>query len=196
MQLTRTPTAPPQQRGDKICSRSRRLLTLLCKGNGQHTPPCTQRNCHQTSKAKDYCALQEEAVLAYKASKMILAVHSDVGYCNKKKLQSRAGGHFFLSNDNEFPPNGGAILTMATMIKAVMSSAVEAKLGELYLNAKVAVYLRQILTKMGHPQPQTLIQADNSTAEGVINHKIEPKQTKAIDMRFHWLHNREPQGQF
>jgi hypothetical protein len=78
-------------------------------------------------------------VLAYKASKIILAVHSDAGYCNKKKLRSQEGGHFFLSKDNKFPPNNGAILTIATIIKAVMSLAVEAELGALYLNAKEAV---------------------------------------------------------
>ncbi len=69
----------------------------------------------------DYCATQDKAVLAYKASKMILAVHRDAGYCDKKKLQSRAGGHIFLSNNNKFPPNNGAIITVATIIKAVMS---------------------------------------------------------------------------
>ncbi len=49
---------------------------------------------------------------------------------------------------------------------------------------------------MGHPQPKTPIQTDNFTAEGVINHKIQPKRTKAMDMRFHWLRDREVQGQF
>jgi hypothetical protein len=33
------------------------------------------------------------------------------------------------------PPNNGAILTIATNIKVVMSSAAEAELGALYLNA-------------------------------------------------------------
>ena len=33
-------------------------------------------------------------------------------------------------------------------------------------------------------------------AEGVINNKIQPKRTKAMDMRFHWLRDREAQGQF
>jgi hypothetical protein len=51
----------------------------------------------------DYCPMQDKMV-AYKASKMILVVHSDTGYCNKKKTRSRAGGHIFLSNNNEFPP--------------------------------------------------------------------------------------------
>ena len=49
---------------------------------------------------------------------------------------------------------------------------------------------------MGHPQPRTTIQTDNTTAEGVINNKIQPKRTKAMDMRFHWLRDREAQGQF
>jgi hypothetical protein len=49
---------------------------------------------------------------------------------------------------------------------------------------------------MGHPQPQTLIQTNNLTAKGVINNKIQPKQTKAMDMRFHWLCNRRAQEQF
>jgi hypothetical protein len=50
---------------------------------------------------------------------------------------------------------------------------------------------------MGHPQPQTPIQTDNLTAEGVINHEIQPtKQTKAVDMCFHWLRDHEAQGQF
>jgi hypothetical protein len=30
-------------------------------------------------------------------------------------------------------------------------------------------------------------------AEGVINKKIKPKQTKVMDVRFHWLRNREAQ---
>jgi hypothetical protein len=114
----------------------------------------------------DYCASKEEAIISYKASKMILAVHSNAGFCNKKKSRSWAGGHFFLTNNDEHPPNNGAILTVATIIKAVMSSAAEAELGALYLNAKEAVYIQQILTKMGHPQPKTPIQTDNFDDRG------------------------------
>ena len=87
--------------------------------------------------------------MTYHASKMILAAHSDAGYCNETKSRSRAGGHFFLSHDVDNPPNNGSILTVATIIKAVMSSAAEAELGAIFINAKEAVYLRQILTEMG-----------------------------------------------
>jgi hypothetical protein len=47
-------------------------------------------------------------------------------------------------------------------------------------------YIRRMLQEMGHEQPCTPIQMDNSTAEGVINNKIQPKCTKAMDMRFYW----------
>ncbi len=67
-------------------------------------------------------------------------------------------------------------------MKAVMFSVAKAKLGALYLNAKEAVYLRQILEEMGHPQPNTSIQTNTMTAEGVINNKIQPKHTKAMGM--------------
>jgi hypothetical protein len=143
-----------------------------------------------------YCASQEEAIITYNKSKMIMVVHSDAGYCNKKKAHSQARVHFFLSNKDKFPPNNGAIFTNATIIKAVMASAAKAELSALYLNAKEAVYLRQILIKMGHPQPQAPIQTDNATAEGVTNKKIQPKCTKAMYLRFHWLRDRESQDQF
>ena len=58
---------------------------------------------------------------------------------------------------------------MSTIIKAVMSLAAEAELGALFLNAKEAVVISQILTEMGHPQPSTPIQTDNTTAEAVVN---------------------------
>jgi hypothetical protein len=110
----------------------------------------TQNTIERVKQLLDYCATQEDAIVTYLPRKMILCIHSNAGYCNKKNAQSRAGGHFFLSNNNRFPPNNGAMLTNATIIKIVMSSAAEAELGALFLNAKEAVYLCHILTEMGH----------------------------------------------
>jgi hypothetical protein len=69
----------------------------------------TQEIMKTVKQLLDYCATQEEAVITYNASKMILAVHSDAGYCNKKNARSQAGGNFFLSNDEKFPPNNGVL---------------------------------------------------------------------------------------
>ncbi|EJK50851.1 hypothetical protein THAOC_30042, partial [Thalassiosira oceanica] len=108
--------------------------------------------------------------------------------------RSRAGGHIFLFNDVQYPPNNSAILNIAQIIKNIMSSATEAELAALYIVARECVNV--ILTEMGHPQPPTPIQTDNATAEGVINSKVQPKRTKAMDMRFHWLRDRETLKQF
>ena len=135
-------------------------------------------------------------MLTYRASNTVLAIHSDASYLSKMNARSRVDSHFFLSNDEPIPPDNGAILTVSQVIKTVMSSAAEAELGGLYINTREAVHIRNILTEMGHPQPRTPIQTDNSTAEGVVNNNILPKQTKAMDMRFHWLRCREAQGQF
>ncbi len=48
--------------------------------------------------------------------------------------------------------------------------------------AQEAVYIRIILEEMGHKQPLTPLQTDNSMAEAVINGKVQSKQTKAMDM--------------
>jgi hypothetical protein len=63
-----------------------------------------------------------------------------------------------------------------------MSSATEAELAGLYITAQEAVYIRIILEEMGHRQPPTLLQTDNSMAEAVINGKVQSKQMKAMDM--------------
>eukprot|EP00804_Cyclotella_cryptica_P003266 CCRYP_010499-RB/>CCRYP_010499-RB protein AED:0.45 eAED:0.44 QI:0/-1/0/1/-1/1/1/0/186 len=127
---------------------------------------------------------------------MILAVHSGAGYLNEENARSRAGGHHFLSEDVPLPPNNGAIHNVAEIIKAVMSSAAEAETGALYINARKAVEERNILQELGHKQPPTPIQTDNSTAEGIVNNRVQPKRTKAMDMRFHWLRDRANQKQF
>ena len=172
--------------------------TLLCPISAiasQSSKP-TEDTLMQTQQLLGYVATQEEAVLTYNASKMKLAVHSDASYLSEPKARSRAGGHFFLSNGGEVPTNNGALLNMAHIIKHVMSSATEAELAALYIMAREAVYIRIILEEMGHPQPPTPLQTDNSMADGVVNGKITPKRTKAMDMRFHWLRDRECQEQF
>jgi hypothetical protein len=172
--------------------------TLLCPISAiaaQSAAP-TEDTMRHTTQFLDYLATQEEAVLTYNASDMKLAVHSDASYLSEPKARSRAGGHFFLSGDTTNPGNNGAVLNIAHIIKHVMSSATEAELAALYIMAREAVYIRIILEEMGHKQPPTPLQTDNSMADAVCNGKIQPKRTKAMDMRFHWLRDRECQKQF
>ena len=77
-----------------------------------------------------------------------------------------------------------------------MSSAAEAELASLFINAKLAVPIQQALIEMGFPQPTTRIKTDNSTAYGIINDTIKQNKSKAMDMRIYWLKCREAQEQF
>ncbi len=165
------------------------ILVALSAIAAQQAKP-TINTLAKVKQLLQYCASQDEAILTYRASDMILAVHSDAGYLSKPQARSRVEGHFFLSSSVQYPPNNGAILNVAQTIKAVMSSAAEAELAGLFINAKEAIYIRNILTEMGHPQPPTPLQTDNSTAEGVVNNTVQPKRTKSMDMRFHWLRDR------
>jgi hypothetical protein len=143
----------------------------------------------------DYAVSNPDATVTYRASDMVLAAHSDASYLSETNARSRAGGHFFLSENDEFPKNNGAVITISQIIKAVMSSAAEAELGALFINSQEAVPQRQLLEEMGHPQPPTPIQIDNTTALGVVQMNVL-KKLKAMDMRFHWLRDRANQGQF
>jgi hypothetical protein len=82
----------------------------------------------------DYAATNLDTILTYEKSDMVLAVHSDASYLSKPMPRSRIGGHFFCSSNVDNPPNNGAVLNISKILKAVMSSAAEAKLGALYIN--------------------------------------------------------------
>ncbi len=48
----------------------------------------TQETMKRVKQLLDYCATQEDGIITYNASKMILAIHSNAGYCNKKNPRS------------------------------------------------------------------------------------------------------------
>ncbi len=145
---------------------------------------------HTTQRSQqllDYLAMQEPAVLTYCKSEMVLVIHSNTSYLNEEEAQSQASGHHFLSENVPFPPNNGAIHNVAEIIKGVISSAAKAELCAMYINAHKAVEEHMILDTMGHKQPATPIQVDNSMTKGIVNKWVQPKRTKAMDMHFHWL---------
>jgi hypothetical protein len=144
----------------------------------------------------DYCSTHKEAVLSYHASKMLLIIHSDAGYLNESNGRSRAGGHFYLGNQIKPDINNGAILNPTGILKHVANAASEAELGALFVNCKEGVVARQTLNDMGHPQPATPVQTDNSTASGIANDTIKQQRSRAMDMRYHWVRDRVKQKQF
>ena len=164
------------------------MLTALSALASEQSKPteATMKKCKQFL---DYAASQEDAILTYQASDMVLAIQSNASYLSEP--------HLFMGGNEEYPLNNGAVLNISQIIKAVMSSAAEAELGALFINAKTAVSMQnKTLEEMGHPQPPTPIQTDNSTVHGVLTNKITPNANKAMDMQFWWLKDRDTQGQF
>jgi hypothetical protein len=68
-----------------------------------------------------------------------------------------------------------------------MASVAEAEMGALFLNSKEGVNIRNILAEMGHPQPVTPLQTDNTTAHTILCGTFKQQHSKVIDMRFYWV---------
>ena len=67
---------------------------------------------------------------------MVLADHYDAVFHYKFKGSRRAGAHIFLSDNDSEPRWNGPVLTIAQMIKFVMTSAAEAQLEALFITTK------------------------------------------------------------
>ena len=103
------------------------LPALSALASEQNAP--TENTMKRVKQFLDYAASQEEAIITFSASNMVLNIHSDASYLSEKNARSRAGGHHFMSNNDENPPNNGAVLNISQIIRTVISSADEAKLG-------------------------------------------------------------------
>ena len=143
----------------------------------------TKRTREAVNHFVDYCTTHPEAQIIYRASDMQLHIESDAAYLVAPKGRSRAGGYFYLGNKDGKLFNG-AIFILAKIIKSVMSSAAEAEVGSLYMNAREAIPLIYTCEELGHIQLPIPIKTDNSTVSGIINKKVKLKRAKAFDMRF------------
>jgi hypothetical protein len=179
------------------------LLTALGTIASQQAR-ATAATLRAVTQVLNYCATHPNAVIRYRASDMVLWTHSDASYLTAPKARSRAAGYHFLSTrpthlpqaSDPPPPDNGPIHVLCQIMRPVLSSAAEAEIGALFLNAKQACPFRVALEELGHPQPATPLQTDNSTAAGLANDSIKQKHTKAIDMRFYWLRDRVRQKHF
>jgi hypothetical protein len=129
---------------------------------------------------------------------MILYIHSDASYLSEDEARIRAGGFFYMGSATKHQKKltNGAILIISKVLKHVMSSAAEAEIGAVFINAKEGAVLRTTFEELGHKQPPTPMETDNTTATGYSNGTIKQKRTKAMDMLFYWIKDRVKQGQF
>ena len=115
------------------------MLVALNKISSEQASPTTD-----TIKKKkimmDYNATQSYAIIRFHASDMCLHVDSDASCIVQPKSRSCSSGRYFLSNTPPPPPirptptPNGPILTKFQTICTVISSAVEAETGAIFLN--------------------------------------------------------------
>jgi hypothetical protein len=104
----------------------------------------------------NYAAMHPDAILRYRSSDMLLKIHSDASYLSETQARSRAGGLFYLGDENEPEPPAptdlnGAIHVGCTIMRNILSSATEAEVGALLYNGKEACPIHQCLEEMGFP---------------------------------------------
>ena len=110
-----------------------------------HPTAATAKHLHQLL---DYAATYPNAVIRFRASGMVLHIHSDGSYLSAPLSRSRAAGHFFLSawpqhltKPDPSPPLNGPVLTICKTLRNVMASAAGVELGALFYNGQEAIPL-------------------------------------------------------
>ncbi len=159
----------------------------------------TENTKKQVGHFLDYMWTHPDAKIHYRASDMILNVHSNASYLSAPRAHIGTGGFFFLGS---FPVNGdpiklnGAIHITCNILKLVATLAAEAELGALFLNAQEAKVLQLTLLEHGHSQPLTSIHINNTTTVGIINNMIKRQRSPAMEMRYFWLLDGKTQKYF
>jgi len=131
-------------------------------------------------------------------------ISSDSSYLSVTKSRSRVGGYHFLGNiprfdqplENQRTFINAPFYVEASTLKSIVGAASEAEVSAAHVNARHGITHRMTLLEMDHPQLQTPLEIDNTTAYGMLTNTLMPKRSKAIDMRFFWLRDRENQKQF
>ncbi len=134
----------------------------------------------------DYLTTYPDTRIRFKASDMILNVHSDASYLSESNAQSRARGHFFMGwtpkDGNPIKLNGG-FFALCAILCFVVASAAKAELNALFLNCKEGMIFQLTLEELGHPQPKTHIHCDSAMAVGIANNTGKRQQLRLMEMR-------------
>jgi hypothetical protein len=91
----------------------------------------------------DYLALHPDAVVRFRASDMVLNIHSDASYLSEPNTRSRACRHFFMGAlpiDGKPIKLNGAFHTLCAILQFIVTSTAEAKLGLLFLNWQEGIF--------------------------------------------------------
>jgi hypothetical protein len=159
----------------------------------------TEKTMSRCTQLLNYLAGHLEAKIRFRASDMIVNIHSNASYLSEAKARSRACGHFFLGwmpRDGEPIRLNGAFHVSTTILQFVVASAAEVELGALYHNCQMGIIFWLTLSDMSHPQPQTPVHCDNANAVGIANNTIKRQRSRSMEMRFFWIGDKVAQEMY
>ncbi len=118
----------------------------------------------------DYLASNQEANVRFHTLNIIMNIHSDAW-----EREVEHADIFFMG---WMPKNGEPMKLNATfhnssIMKFVVASAAEAELGAIFHNCQTGMIFRQTLADLGHPQPETPVHCNNTTAVGIMNNTVK-----------------------
>ena len=132
-------------------------------------------------------------------------LHSQLRLLSLWILGKDSRGRQFFWCDNPTDPNtssieipylNGPVYTSCKILVFVVGSVAEAEIGDTYHIKQEACPIVTTLEELGHPQYPTLLQVDNTTAEGYSNETINTKRSKYMDNCYHWVQDHVYQKQF
>ena len=112
------------------------ILLVVLSELGQKQATATEATNNVINQLLDYVATYPADGITFCASNMVLSAHSGAAYLKVSKARSRAGDYIMMHEDVPVPKYNGPVLTIAQIIKCVMSSAAEYELAGLYICAK------------------------------------------------------------
>jgi hypothetical protein len=114
----------------------------------------TQRTAEASVKLLNYAAMHPDAMIRYKASNMVLHIHSNASCLSEPQARSRVGGFFFLGTDSKDPPINGAIHVISQIMTSVMARHLQQRprLGDSSSTAR----------QHAHSAPHSMSSATNS----------------------------------
>ena len=158
------------------------ILMALSAIPAQQNAP-TEETLDCVNQFLDYMWTHPAVKIRYRASDMILNVHSNASYLSAPSCRRL----FLLGNiprDNKPIIINGTIYITCTILKLVAALTAEAELGALFINAQEAKVLCLVLEELGHPQPPTPIHVDTTTTVGIVNNTIKQQRSRAMEMRY------------
>ena len=120
------------------------------------------------------------------------------------KIRRRVGGCHYLRNkpdsdtllNKQKNMNNIPIHVESSILKHAMGVVSKTYIAEAYVNARKGIEHRITRIEMNHMQHYTPLEIDNTIATGILIKQLVPRRSKVIDVKFHWLRDRENQKQF